>query len=403
MLDKANKKRGKQMEKLRYFDHAATTATNEEVVKEMLPYFTLNFGNASSIYSIGRKSKKAIEDARNKVAHAIGAGSKEIYFTSCGSESDNLAIKGVAYANREKGNHIITTKIEHPAVLHTCQNLEKQGFNVTYLNVDSEGLISLKDLEEAITDKTILISVMFANNEIGTIEPIKEIGEIAKKHEIYFHTDAVQAIGNVRIDVKDLNVDLLSMSAHKFYGPKGMGALYVRAGVKFDKIQDGGHQERNKRAGTENIAGIVGIGKAIEIAYENFDEYNKKLTDLRDYYISQVEEKIPYVKLNGHRIKRLPGNANISFRFIEGESLLLNLDMKGICASSGSACTSASLDPSHVLLAIGLQHEIAHGSLRITIGEENTKEDIDFLVDTLVEVVERLRNMSPQYKDLMKN
>ena len=391
------------MEKLRYFDHAATTATNEEVVKEMLPYFTLNFGNASSIYSIGRKSKKAIEDARNKVAHAIGAGSKEIYFTSCGSESDNLAIKGVAYANREKGNHIITTKIEHPAVLHTCQNLEKQGFNVTYLNVDSEGLISLKDLEEAITDKTILISVMFANNEIGTIEPIKEIGEIAKKHEIYFHTDAVQAIGNVRIDVKDLNVDLLSMSAHKFYGPKGMGALYVRAGVKFDKIQDGGHQERNKRAGTENIAGIVGIGKAIEIAYENFDEYNKKLTDLRDYYISQVEEKIPYVKLNGHRIKRLPGNANISFRFIEGESLLLNLDMKGICASSGSACTSASLDPSHVLLAIGLQHEIAHGSLRITIGEENTKEDIDFLVDTLVEVVERLRNMSPQYKDLMKN
>lgn len=391
------------MEKLRYFDHAATTATKEEVVKEMLPYFTLNFGNASSIYSIGRKSKRAVEDARDKVANAIDAGPKEIYFTSCGSESDNLAIKGVAYANREKGNHIITTKIEHPAVLHTCQNLEKQGFNVTYLNVDSEGLISLKELEEAITDKTILISVMFANNEIGTIEPIKEIGEIAKKHSIYFHTDAVQAIGNVRINVNELNIDLLSMSAHKFYGPKGMGALYVRTGVKFDKIQDGGHQERNKRAGTENVAGIVGMGKAIELAYENFDEYNKKLTNLRDYYISQVEEKIPYIKLNGHRTKRLPGNANISFRFIEGESLLLNLDMKGICASSGSACTSGSLDPSHVLLAIGLPHEIAHGSLRITIGEENTKEDIDFLVNTLIEVVERLRNMSPLYEDFIKN
>ncbi|MCI8353188.1 MAG: cysteine desulfurase NifS [Clostridia bacterium] len=391
------------MEKLRYFDHAATTATKEEVVKEMLPYFTLNFGNASSIYSIGRKSKRAVEDARDKVANAIGAGPKEIYFTSCGSESDNLAIKGVAYANRERGNHIITTKIEHPAVLHTCQNLEKQGFNVTYLNVDSEGLISLKELEEAITDKTILISVMFANNEIGTIEPIKEIGEIAKKHNIYFHTDAVQAIGNVRINVNELNIDLLSMSAHKFYGPKGMGALYVRTGVKFDKIQDGGHQERNKRAGTENVAGIVGMGKAIELAYENFDEYNKKLTNLRDYYISQVEEKIPYIKLNGHRTKRLPGNANISFRFIEGESLLLNLDMKGICASSGSACTSGSLDPSHVLLAIGLPHEIAHGSLRITIGEENTKEDIDFLVNTLIEVVERLRNMSPLYEDFIKN
>lgn len=390
------------MEKLRYFDHAATTATKEEVVKEMLPYFTLNFGNASSIYSIGRKSKKVVEDARNKVAHAIGAGPKEIYFTSCGSESDNLAIKGVAYANRERGNHIITTKIEHPAVLHTCQSLEKQGFNVTYLNVDSEGLISLKELEEAITDKTILISVMFANNEIGTLQPIKEIGEIAKKHNIYFHTDAVQAIGNVRIDVNELNIDLLSMSAHKFYGPKGMGALYVRTGVKFDKIQDGGHQERNKRAGTENLAGIVGMGKAIELAYENFEEYNKKLTELRDYYISQVEEKIPYVRLNGHRTKRLPGNANISFRFIEGESLLLNLDMKGICASSGSACTSGSLDPSHVLLAIGLPHEIAHGSLRITIGEENTKEDIDFLVNTLVEVVERLRNMSPLYEDFVK-
>ncbi len=390
------------MEKIRYFDHAATTATKEEVLKEMIPYFTMNFGNASSVYSIGRKSKRIVEDARCKVANAISANQKEIYFTSCGSESDNLAIKGVAYANRKKGNHIITTKIEHPAVLHTCQNLEKQGFIVTYLNVDSDGLINLEELEQAITDKTILISVMFANNEIGTIEPIKEIGEIAKKHNIYFHTDAVQAVGNVRINVKELNIDLLSMSAHKFYGPKGMGALYVKTGVEFEKIQDGGHQERNKRAGTENVAGIVGMGKAIELAYENFDEYNKKLTDLRDYYISKVEEKIPYIKLNGHRTKRLPGNANISFKFIEGEALLLNLDMKGICASSGSACTSGSLEPSHVLLAIGLQHEVAHGSLRITIGDENTKEDIDFLVDTLIEVVEKLRNMSPLYEDFIK-
>lgn len=387
------------MEKIRYFDHAATTATKEEVLKEMLPYFTLNYGNASSIYSIGRRSKKAVEESRHKVANAIEAEAKEIYFTSCGSESDNLAIKGVAFANKERGNHIITTKIEHPAVLHTCQHLEREGFRVTYLNVDSEGLINLKELEEAITPQTILISIMFANNEIGTIQPIKEIGEIAKKHNIYFHTDAVQAIGNVRINVNELNIDLLSMSAHKFYGPKGMGALYVRTGVKFEKIQDGGHQERNMRAGTENVAGIVGIGKAIELAYENFDEYNKKLTDLRDYYFSQVEEKIPDIKINGHRTKRLPGNANISFKFIEGESLLLYLDARGICASSGSACTSGSLDPSHVLLAIGLPHEIAHGSLRVTFGDDNTKEDVDFLVETLIEIVARLRNMSPLYEE----
>lgn len=386
------------MEKIRYFDHAATTATKEEVLKEMLPYFTLNYGNASSIYSIGRKSKKAVEEARHRVARAIGAEAKEIYFTSCGSESDNLAIKGVAFANKERGNHIITTKIEHPAVLHTCQHLEREGFKVTYLNVDSEGLINLNELEEAITPQTILISIMFANNEIGTIQPIKEIGAIAKKHNIYFHTDAVQAIGNVRINVNELNIDLLSMSAHKFYGPKGMGALYVRNGVKFEKIQDGGHQERNMRAGTENVAGIVGLGKAIELAYENFDDYNKKLTDLRDYYFSQVEEKIPDIKINGHRTKRLPGNANISFKFIEGESLLLYLDARGICASSGSACTSGSLDPSHVLLAIGLPHEIAHGSLRVTFGDDNSKEDVDFLVDTLVEIVAKLRHMSPLYE-----
>lgn len=339
------------MEKIRYFDHAATTATKEEVLREMLPYFNIEYGNPSSAYSIGRKTRRAVEEARRKVAVAIGADSKEIYFTSCGSESDNLAIKGVAYANREKGNHIITTKIEHPAVLHTCQHLEREGFRVTYLNVNSEGLISLEELENAICNETILISVMFANNEIGTIQPIGEIGSIAKKHNIYFHTDAVQAVGNVRINVEELNIDLLSMSAHKFYGPKGMGALYVKTGVNFEKIQDGGHQERNMRAGTENVAGIVGLGKAIELAYKNFDEYNEKLTNLRDYYISQVEEKIPNVKLNGHRTKRLPGNANISFIEVDGEALLLNLDIKGICASSGSACTSGSLDPSHVLVA----------------------------------------------------
>ena len=389
------------MENIRYFDHAATTKTKEEVLKEMIPYFTLNYGNASSIYTIGRKSKKAVEEAREKVAKAINATSKEIYFTSCGSESDNLAIKGVAYANREKGNHIITTKIEHPAVLHTCQHLAREGFEITYLNVDNDGLISLQELEEAITNKTILISIMFANNEIGTIQPIKEIGQITKKHNIYFHTDAVQAVGNVRIDVRDLNIDLLSMSAHKFYGPKGVGALYARTDVKFDKIQDGGHQERNKRAGTENVAGIVGIGKAIELIYKNFDEYNNKLLNLRDYYIKQIEEKIQYVKLNGHRTKRLPGNANISFKFVDGEALLLNLDTKGICASTGSACTSGSLDPSHVLLAIGLPHDVAQGSLRITFGEDNTKEDVDFLVDTLVNVVEKLRDTSQEYKEFI--
>lgn len=379
------------MEKIKYFDHAATTATKEDVLKEMLPYFNMEYGNPSSMYSIGRKTRKVVEDARRKVALAIGGDSKEIYFTSCGSESDNLAIKGVAYANRKRGNHIITTKIEHPAVLHTCEHLEKEGFRVTYLNVNSEGVISLEELENAICNDTILISIMFANNEIGTIQPISEIGKIAKNHNIYFHTDAVQAVGNVKINVEELNIDLLSMSAHKFYGPKGMGALYVKKGVHFEKIQDGGHQERNMRAGTENVAGIVGLGKAIELAYKNFDEYNEKLTSLRDYYISQVEEKIPNVKLNGHRVKRLPGNANISFIGVDGEALLLNLDIRGICASSGSACTSGSLAPSHVLVAIGLSSEIAQGSLRVTFGDENTKEDVDYLVQSLVEIVGKLR------------
>lgn len=388
--------------KIRYFDHAATTRVNEEVIKEMIPYFGIEYGNSSSLYSIGRKSKRAIEEARNKVAKAINANSKEIYFTACGSESDNLAIKGIAYANKEKGNHIITSKIEHHAVLNSCKTLEKQGFKVTYLNVDEDGIINLEELKSSITDDTILITIMYANNEIGTIQPIEEIGKIAKENNIIFHTDSVQAIGNVRIDVQKLNIDALSMSAHKFYGPKGVGALYVKEGIKFDKLQDGGHQEKNKRAGTENVAGIVGLGAAIERIYENFDKYNEKLTYLRDYYIKSVEERIPYIKLNGHRTKRLPGNSNISFKFIEGEALLLNLDFKGICASTGSACASGSMDPSHVLLAIGLPHEIAHGSLRITIGEENTKEDIDYLVESLVEIVKKLRNMSPLYENFVK-
>ncbi len=387
--------------KIKYFDHAATTKLNEDVLKEMLPYLTEEYGNPSSIYSLGRSNKKAIEDAREKVAKVFNADAKEIYFTGSGSESDNTAIKGVAYANRKKGNHIITTKIEHPAVLDTCKSLEKDGFEVTYLNVDSEGLVDLEELKNAITDKTILITIMFANNEIGTIQPIEEIGKIAKQHKIYFHTDAVQAVGNIDIDVNKLNIDLLSLSAHKFYGPKGVGALYVRKTVRFNKFIDGGHQERNKRAGTENVAGIVGLSKAIEMACEKLEENNRHLKELRDLYISEIEAKIPYVKLNGHREKRLPGNANISFKFIEGESLLLNLDIKGICASSGSACTSGSLDPSHVLLAIGLIHEVAHGSLRVTFGIENTKEDVIELISELEEIVNRLREMSPLYEDFV--
>lgn len=344
--------------------------------------------------AFGRQSKKALEQARNRVAKAINSNSKEIYFTSCGSESDNLALKGIAYANKEKGNHIITTKIEHPAILETCKTLEKQGYVITYLNVDKDGMISLEELENQINEKTILISIMSANNEIGTIEPIEQIGNIAKKHGVLFHTDSVQAIGNIAIDVKKMNIDLLSMSAHKFYGPKGVGALYVKDGVDFEKIQNGGHQEKDKRAGTENIAGIVGLGKAIEIAYQNIENYNKQLTKLRDYYISQVEEKIPDAKLNGHRTLRLPGNANISFKNVIGEDLLLKLDENGICASAGSACSSGSSKPSHVLLAIGLDKEFAQGSLRITLGEENTKEDIDFLIEQLVKIIPDLRKIN---------
>ena len=389
------------MNNIKYFDHAATTGVSKEVFKEMLPFFSTEYGNPSSIYGVGRRAKRAIEEAREKVAKAINAHPKEIYFTGCGSESDNIAIKGIARANRVKGNHIITSKIEHHAVLNSCKTLEQEGFNVTYLNVDKNGRILLKELENAITQNTILITIMTANNEIGTIQPIEEIGKIAKGNNIYFHTDSVQAVGSIKIDVQKLNIDSLSLSGHKFYGPKGVGALYVKTGVPFEKFISGGHQERNKRAGTENVAGIVGIGKAIELAYENLDEYNKKIKELRDYYVKQVEEKIPYIKINGDMEKRLPGNSNISFRFIEGEGLLLNLDLKGICASSGSACTSGSLDPSHVLLAIGLPHEIAHGSLRVSIGKYNTKEEIDYLIENLMEIVTRLREMSPLWERFM--
>lgn len=381
-----------------YVDNAATTKVDSEVLKEMLPYLSEEYGNPSSIYSLGRNTKKAIEEAREKVAKVLNAKTNEIYFTAGGSESDNTALKGVAYANRKKGNHIITSKIEHPAILDTCKFLEKEGFDITYIDVDENGIIKLDELEKAITDKTILISVMFANNEIGTIQPIKEIGEIAKKHKVFFHTDAVQAVGNVKIDVQDMNIDLLSMSGHKFHGPKGVGALYVRSNVKFDKILNGGHQEKNKRAGTENISGIVGMGKAIEMAYENIDEHIKEMTELRNYYFDEVSKNIPYIKINGDLKNRLPGNTNISFRFIEGESLLINLDLKGICASSGSACTSGSLEPSHVLLAIGLSHEIAHGSLRVTFSKYNTKQDVDYVVQNLIEIVQKLRDMSPLYE-----
>ena len=379
------------MNSVKYFDHAATTGVKEAVLKEMLPYFNIEYGNASSIYGIGRRAKRAIEEARGKVAKVINAKPNEIYFTGCGSESDNLAIKGIARAMREKGNHIITSKIEHHAVLNSCKSLEQEGFVVTYLNVDEKGLINLQELKDSITDKTILITIMTANNEIGTVEPIEEIGKIAKEKNIYFHTDSVQAIGNIKIDVQKMNIDSLSMSAHKFYGPKGVGALYVREGVPFTKIQDGGHQEKDKRAGTENTAGIVGLGKAIELAYKNIDEYNNKLQGLRDYYIKKVETEIPDAILNGDRIKRLPGNANISFKNVDGGDLLLKLDENGICASTGSACNTGSAAPSHVLVAIGLQPEYLQGSLRTTFGDDNSRDDVDYLIKYLKQAVKECR------------
>ena len=390
------------MSKLIYLDNAATTQVYPEVLEAMIPYFTEHYGNPSSIYSFAGESKRAVDAARNTMAEFLNASTEEIYFTGGGSESDNWALKATAEAYANKGKHIITSKIEHHAILHTCEWLEKHGFEVTYLNVDENGLVDLEELKAAIRPDTILISVMFANNEIGTIEPIAEIGKIAKEHGVLFHTDAVQAFGHVPIDVQAMNIDMLSASGHKVNGPKGIGLMYIRKGIKIGSFIHGGAQERHRRAGTHNVPGIVGFAKAVELASRDMDKRMKYETELRDYYISRVEKEIPYAKLNGDRVKRLPNNTNFCFRFIEGESMLILLDQKGICASSGSACTSGSLDPSHVLLAIGLPHEIAHGSLRATLSEKTTKEDIDFTVDELKKIIERLRSMSPLYEDFVK-
>lgn len=381
-----------------YLDNAATTRVKDEVIEEMNKYYGELYGNPSSIYNFGQLSKKAVESSREKVARLINSKPGEIYFTGGGSEADNWAVKGILSANEKKGNHIITTKIEHHAILHTCEYLEKKGVEVTYLDVDEDGLIDLEQLENSIKDNTLLITVMFANNEIGTIQPIKEIGDIAKKHDVYFHTDAVQAVGNEKIDVEEMNIDLLSLSAHKIHGPKGVGALYIKKGIKIHNLIHGGAQEKKLRAGTENVPGIIGLGKAADIAYNNFDQKKEKLTRLRDRLIEKIEKEIPNARLNGHREKRLPGNVNFAFKYIEGESLLLYLDMEGISASSGSACTSGALDPSHVLMSIGLPHEIAHGSLRLSLSDYNTVEDVDYTVEKLITVVKRLRQMSPLYK-----
>ena len=376
-----------------YFDNAATTKVKDEVFKEMVPYLTQEYGNPSSIYNIGRKAKKAIEEAREKVAKLIGADKNDIYFTSCGSESDNTALKGIAYSNKNKGNHIITSKIEHHAILESCKQLETQGFEVTYINVNNDGIIDLEELKSAIKEHTILISIMFANNEIGTIQPIEEIAKIAKEKSIIFHTDAVQAVGNVPINVKDMGIDMLSLSGHKIYGPKGIGALYVKKGIEFTKFMNGGHQEKNKRAGTENVASIVGLGKACELSEIGLKQHIRHLEELRNYYNKEIQNRIEDVKINGTMEKRLPGNSNISFKGIDAGGLLLELDKKGICASSGSACTSGEAKPSHVLTAIGLEQEYVQGALRITIGEFNTKAQIDYLVENLVEDVNKLRKI----------
>lgn len=390
------------MGKMIYLDNAATTKTAPEVVEAMLPYFSEFYGNASTVYEFGGKSKEAVSKAREIIANAIGAKENEIYFTAGGSESDNWAIKAAAEAYRGKGKHIITSKIEHHAVLHTCQWLEQNGFEVTYLDVDEFGVVKLEELKKAIRPDTILISIMFANNEIGTIEPVEEIGKIAKEQGILFHTDAVQAFGQVPINVEELNIDMLSSSGHKLNGPKGVGFLYIRKGVKIRSFIHGGAQERKRRAGTENVPGIVGFGKAVELAMANMETRTAKERELRDYLMERVLKEIPFSRINGHRTNRLPNNVNICFQFVEGESLLIMLDMKGICGSSGSACTSGSLDPSHVLLAIGLPHEIAHGSLRLTLGEDTDREDIDYTVDAVKEIVTQLREMSPLYEDYMK-
>ena len=386
-----------------YLDNAATTKTAPEVVDAMLPYFSEYYGNASTIYSLGAESKKAMDHARQTIADSLGAKPEEIYFTAGGSESDNWALKATAEAYASKGKHIITTKIEHHAILHTCEYLEKRGFEITYLNVDRDGLISLDELKAAIRPDTILISVMFANNEIGTIEPIAEIGEIAKEHGVLFHTDAVQAYAQVPINVDEMHIDMLSASGHKLNGPKGIGFLYIRKGVKIRSFVHGGAQERSRRAGTENIPGIVGLGAAVERAMRIMDSKTRKEIELRDYLIGRLENEIPHCWLNGHRTKRLPNNINFSFLFIEGESMLIMLDMKEICASSGSACTSGSLDPSHVLLAIGLKHEEAHGSLRLTLSEDSTKEEMDIVAEEVKKIVQRLRDMSPLYEDFLKS
>lgn len=385
-----------------YLDNAATTRTAPEVVEAMLPFFTEYYGNASTVYSLGDKSKEAVTNAREIIADALGAKPEEIYFTAGGSEADNWALKAAAEAYGDKGKHIITSKIEHHAVLHTCQWLQKQGFEVTYLDVDENGLVSPEALEQAIRPDTILVSIMFANNEIGTIEPVAELGAVAKKHGVLFHTDAVQAFGQVPIDVDAMNIDMLSSSGHKLNGPKGIGFLYIRKGVKIRSFVHGGAQERKRRAGTENVPGIVGFGRAVELAVASMEERCGRERALRDYMISRIEKEIPYARINGDRENRLPNNVNVCFRFVEGESMLIMLDMKGICASSGSACTSGSLDPSHVLLAIGLPHEIAHGSLRLTLGDDTTKEQIDTTVDAIREIVQHLRDMSPLYEDFIR-
>jgi len=392
------------MEKKRiYMDYAATTPIKKEVVDAMMPYLTEHFGNPSSVHGFGRDVKKAIDESRMTIAKAINAAPEDIFFTGGGSESDNMAIKGIAFAYKDKGNHIITSKIEHHAVLHTCEYLEKHhGFEVTYLDVDKDGIISLDELSAAISDKTILITIMQANNEIGTVQPVKEIAQLAREKGVFFHTDAVQALGNIEIDVKDMGVDLMSFTAHKIYGPKGIGALYMRKGIKLHPLIHGGSQERKKRAGTENVAGIVAFAKAVELATKDIQGHANRQMQLRDHLIDSVLSRIPHTRLNGHRQKRLPGNANFCFEFIEGESILLSLDLLGVAASSGSACTSGSLDPSHVLMALGLPHEIAHGSLRLTIGDMTTREDIDFVVDNLEKIVIRLRELSPLYDKFVR-
>ena len=376
---------------VRYFDNSATTRIKDEVFKEMIPYLSIEYGNPSSLYSIGRSAKRAISEARRRVASLINCSPEEIYFTSCGSESDNTALKGIAYANKEKGNHIITSKIEHPAILNSCKSLENKGFKISYIDVDKDGMLNLEKLESEITDQTILISIMYANNEIGTIEPVKEIAQIAHSHGIIFHTDAVQAVGNIPIDVRKMNIDMLSLSGHKLYAPKGIGALYVKSGIEFERFMDGGHQEKNKRSGTENVAEIVALGKACQIPEKNIEQYQQKLKNLRDYCLNKIQKKIPDIYINGTMERRLPGNINISFKDLNSVELLLRLDEVGICASGGSACSSKEASPSHVLTAIGLPSELSKGALRLTFGDYNTKEDVEYLVENLVRIVEEMR------------